>query len=35
VSEVSSLIDDFVELCKIVLGMEIDPKKIREELDKM
>lgn len=35
VSEVSSLIDDFVELCKIVWGMEIDPKKIREELDKM
>ncbi len=33
--DISNLVDNFVEICKIIWGMEIDPKKIREELDKM
>lgn len=33
--DISNLVDNFVEICKIIWGMEIDPQKIREELDKM
>lgn len=33
--DIKEVLDEFVEICKIIGGMEFDPKKIREELDKM